>query len=237
MISENRDKKVVEKIKEDFINSDLSIFKIAKKHKISKWLAYRVLEKYIVNYKKIVAKKQKKSMINASKFKSLFVSEENKEKLRNNENLKKSGERLQKVFWKGKDKLRKKIGYRGYLKVLEKYGKEHFQKLGIGVKNVNTYELLIKDLLKKKGAIHHYFKNGCIPDFYKKNKFVVEVTCLYPLRKDKRVEQKIRQLKKYKLNFQEPLYLITPFVEPWRRVAKERGIKIIINNQNYVQNL
>jgi hypothetical protein len=237
MIDEKRDRRIVKKIRKDFLYSNLSIWRIASKNKISKWLVYRVLKKYIVNYKEIILKKQRKSIINAQKYKNKFVSEENKEKLRNNINLKKSGRRLQRVYWAGKNKLRKEVGYKGYLKVLEKYGEEHFQKLGANVKNVNSYELLVKKLLKGKGVIHHYFKNSCIPDFYKKGKYVLEVTSLYPLRKDRRTKQKTKQLKKYKKNFSEKLILITPFVSPWKRVLKENKIFIIIKNEQYVKNL
>jgi len=137
------------------------------------------------------------------------------------------GKKLQRIFWKDKDELRAQVGMLGYLKVLEKYGKEHFLKLPTLVKYPNEYELKIKTLLEHNNIVfaYQFRKDNCIPDFYIRKKYLIEVTNLYPLRKDERTLQKIIQLKKYLNNFNESLILVTIFVNEWLRILEEYNLE------------
>jgi hypothetical protein len=230
-----RDTKILETIREDFTERGLSIVEIIKKYNFKPDTVRRILKENIKNYKEIVGRNRRIQLLEATKNKPPHLSEFQKERLRNNKNLKISGKRLQKTFWMGKDNLRKEVGYLGYKRVLKKYGKEHFSKLGLKIKMGNDYELLVKRILRGKKVKYHYYRNGCIPDFYKKNSYLLEVTKLYPLRSCKRVEAKIKQLQKYKKNFKEKIYLVTPHVIPWKRCLKERGLNIKVINEIYVK--
>jgi len=120
--------------------------------------------------------------------------------------------------------------------VLKKYGKEHFLNLPLLVKYPNDYEIKIKNILMSHNINFQYQfrKNKCIPDFYSKGFWVLEATSLYPLRKDERVIQKIKQLQKYLNEFTEKLILVTLFTNEWVRTMEENNLnnRVEVCNDN-----
>ena len=81
---------------------------------------------------------------------------------------------------------------------------------------------------------YQFRKNKCIPDFYSKGFWVLEATSLYPLRKDERVIQKIKQLQKYLNEFTEKLILVTLFTNEWVRTMEENNLnnRVEVCNDN-----